>query len=397
MRNVVIGIVFGLVVGVAIGNGVIAPRLQTHATAVKASPLLPAAVPAVAVPAATASAPRLTAEAAPAVPNQPGPRPVAAIEWRMASAFSGDLPQVGALAKRIERNIESISDGSFKITFHEPGALVPPLKMFDAVRLGAIDAAFSSPTLWANKLPALQLFSAIPFGPPLKEYLAWIYFGGGREIFQDLYRKNGIHSLFCGAAAPGTAGWFRKPVRTPADFKGMTMAMTGLGAKVLEKLGVSTTQVTNADIAIAFENGLIDSLALAQPASDIALGPERQARYYYFPGWHQPAALFELMVNLDRWKALPGPQRVRIEAICGENVRYGLFKGEALQFEALKEMTGRGVVIERWAGEIMQALRDAWQRVVSDEIANDRIFARTWSSLSEFRQDYEIWRELSEL
>lgn len=325
-------------------------------------------------------------------PPRGGPKTV---HLKMASAYASTLPQLGTLAKRLDRNIWRVSDGRLEIKFYEPGALVPPLEMFDAVRAGAIDAAFSTPGFWGNKIPALQLFAAVPFGPAAKEFLAWIYFGGGKEQFEEIYHANGIHSVFCGLIAPEASGWFRKRIRTVEDLKGLKMRFFGLGAKVMQRLGVATTQLTSGDIFVAFESGAIDAAEVSMPAIDLKLGLHRMAKNYYFPGWHQPATLFELMINLKKWQSLSVSAKAQIEAVCGDNIRYGLAAGEAGQFQALKKLQAQGVEVRCWPGEILDALNAAWVEVARDEAKADRDFKRVWESLSAFRKEYSIWKELS--
>ncbi|MBL4691379.1 MAG: TRAP transporter substrate-binding protein [Rhodospirillales bacterium] len=314
----------------------------------------------------------------------------------MGSAYPSSLPQLGTLAKKLERDIWRVSDGLLEIKFFEPGALVPPLEMFDAVRAGVIDAAFSSPGFWGNKVPALRLFSAIPFGPSAQEFLAWVYFGGGQDLFSKIYNANGIHSIFCGIVAPEAAGWFRNRIRTVEDLKGLKMRFFGLGAKVVRKLGVVTSQLTSGDIYMAFESGEIDAAEFSMPAIDLKLGLHRMIKNYYFPGWHQPSTLFELMVNLKKWNALAPSAKAQIEAVCGDNIRFGLAEGAAAQFKALKTLQAEGVAIRRWLVEILDALETAWTEVVKEEAKADRNFKRVWQSLSAFRENYAIWRELNQ-
>jgi len=336
-----------------------------------------------------------TPQVSPAPVYTPPPAGPKTVHLKMASAYASTLPQLGTLAKRLERNIWRVSDGTLEIKFYEPGALVPPLEMFDAVRAGVIDAAYSTPGFWGNKIPALQLFAAVPFGPSAKEFLAWIYFGGGKEQFEEIYHANGIHSVFCGLIAPEASGWFRKRIRTVEDLKGLKMRFFGLGAKVMQRLGVVTTQLASGDIFVAFESGVIDAAEFSMPAIDLKLGLHRIAKNYYFPGWHQPATLFELMINLKKWQSLSVPAKAQIEAVCGDNIRYGLAEGEAGQFKALKKFQSQGVEVRRWPGEILEALKAAWVEVARDEAKADRDFKRVWESLSAFRKEYSIWKELS--
>ena len=336
-----------------------------------------------------------TPQVSPAPVYTPPPAGPKTVHLKMASAYASTLPQLGTLAKRLDQDIWRVSDGTLEIKFYEPDALVPTLEMFDAVRAGAIDAAFSTPGFWGNKIPALQLFAAVPFGPSAKEFLAWIYFGGGKEQFEEIYHANGIHSVFCGLISPEASGWFRKRIRTVEDLKGLKMRFFGLGAKVMQRLGVATTQLASGDIFVAFESGAIDAAEFSMPAIDLKLGLHRMAKNYYFPGWHQPATLFELMINLKKWQSLSTSAKAQIEAVCGDNIRYGLAEGEAGQFKALKKIQSQGVEVRRWPGEILEALKAAWADVAQDEAKADRDFKRVWESLKAFRQEYSIWKELS--
>ncbi|NQU59408.1 MAG: TRAP transporter substrate-binding protein [Rhodospirillales bacterium] len=317
------------------------------------------------------------------------------VRWRMASAYSGALPQLGSLAKRVGRNIWEVSNGGIEIAFFEPGTLVPSSQMFDAVASGTIDAAFSSPGFWAAKEPSLQLYSAVPFGPPPGEYLAWAYFGGGQELLNEIYNPHGIHSLICGMIAPESAGWYRRAFTTPEDLNGLKMRASGLGARVLEKLGVKTLALDDADIFLAFENGAIDAAEFSMPAIDLKLGFYELASHLYFPGWQQPSSFFELLINKEKWDALAKTKKSQIQTVCGDNVRYGLAEGEALQYDALKELTAKGVKIQRWPLAILGALEASWKEVAVEQSAANANFHRVWRSLSDFRKEYAIWKELA--
>jgi len=387
MRNLVVGIVVGLVVGIVVGTTVIAPRLKLPAhrligDASSSQPLTAADIKA-------SSA--VTAAPSNAAANR-GPTP---LNWRMASAYASSLPQLGEQGVRLETTLWHLSGGAMKIKLHEPGTLVAADAMFDAVRSAAIETAFAAPSFWAAKNPAFQLFSAVPFGPPLTEYLSWLFDGGGRQILEELYRKQDLHGIVCGVLAPEGSGWFRQPVDDVSAFKALRLGLGGLGGKVAAKLGATTMTLAEGDVFVALEKGLIDGAEASQPAVDLALGLHQLARHYYFPSWHQPATLLHLIVNAELWNGLSKSQRTQIDAACRDNISHGLAVGEARQFEALKEMTKLGVRINTWSPDILAALRVAWTQVRAEEAKASRDFKRTWDSLQAFREEYAIWREIS--
>ncbi len=388
MRQVIIGMIIGIIAGIIAGATVIRPHISPQNTASEQTQVNPD------VPTLTDAARLPAGESSKIEEPVTSPEPDV-IHWRMTSAYSSSLPVLGELPRRIEMSLARVSGNQFRMEFHEPGTLVPPEALFEAVRSGTIQAGFASPALWADKIPALQLFSSIPFGPKAREVLAWFHEGGGREIFQEIYGKQGIHSLLCGVTSAEASGWFRKPVTSVNDLKGMRMRISGLGARIMEKLGVTTEILMNRDIVVAMNSGAIDAAEFSQPATDFALGLHQTANIVYFPGWHQPATLFDLMINEDAWQTLPDSAKAQIETVCGDNIWRGLAAADARQFATLKQFTKLDIEMKTWPPDLLQAFRAAWAQVVREQSAQDKNFKRIWASIRKFREEYGIWRELS--
>lgn len=317
--------------------------------------------------------------------------------WRMASVFPRDLAPYGPQMQQVLTTIAELSENQMEIGFFGPGAVVPADGVLDAVASGVVDAGFSSPAYWAATAPALQLFGGVPFGPDQTEFLAWFRFGGGEQIYDDLYNGLGIHSVVCGVEPPAGGGWFKRPIETPDDFKSLKVAAAGLPGSVLRGLGVDSSQLPPADIMVESHAADLDGAIFAVPTADSSLGLHRLMDYYYFPGWHKQSGLLELLVNLTRWNALSDAQRQVIEVACASNIADGLARAEAGQFDALKSLVISGVTVAKWEEPVLSALRQAWLRVAAEQAANDRTFRRAWQSLNRFREDYSIWRELGYL
>jgi TRAP-type mannitol/chloroaromatic compound transport system substrate-binding protein len=237
----------------------------------------------------------------------------------------------------------------------------------------------------------------VPFGPSAGEYLGWIYHGGGQELLDELYAQYNIKAVICGIIAPEASGWFRKEINSTADLNGLKMRFFGLGAKVMERMGVSTQLLAGGDIFPALERGSIDATEFSMPAIDLDLGFYQVAKHYYFPGWHQQSTLFDLMMNKEKYDALSDTQKAQIDAVCGANITAGLAEGEAIQGNALAELQEKGVTIHRWSPEILGELEAAWSEVAAELAASNPTFKKVWDSLSTYRKQYKIWGDLGYL
>lgn len=316
------------------------------------------------------------------------------INIKMAAAFPSSLIILGETGIKLSKTINTISGGNINIKYFEPGALVPAMEIFDAVSSGSVDAGWASPAFWAGKIPALQFFTTFPFGPNPSEYIAWLRYGGGNDIFKEIYHAHNIHSIHCMATSPEGSGWFREEINSVEDLKGLKMRFLGLGAKVMEKLGVSTQLMAGGDIYAALELGTIDATEYGMPAMDLELGFHAIADNYYFPGWHQPASLGELMINLDLWNSLTLTQQGQIEVTCAETFLDSLAKSEAVQVQAINKLKEFGVKIHKWSPEMMALFNENWAIVVEEEASKNAEFQRVWSSLKSFRENYAIWHNL---
>ena len=235
------------------------------------------------------------------------------VKWRMPSAFGSSLPHLGPSGVRFTKDIERLSGGKFEMKFFEPGALVPALECFDAVSKGSVEACWTTPGYHTGKYPALAFFTTVPFGPSFGEFLAWKWFGGGNKLRDEIYAKHDLIAFDCFCIGPETSGWFRNEIKSLDEMKGLKMRFFGLGAKVMQKLGVSTQLLAAADIFPALERGVIDATEFSMPTMDIKLGFHQIAKFNYFPGWHQQVSCSEMLMNKKAFDALPDQYKAMIE------------------------------------------------------------------------------------
>src|SRR5215204_3369614 len=235
------------------------------------------------------------------------------VRWKMQSAFGAQLPHIGTSAVRFSKNVERLSGGKFEIKFYEPGALIPPLECFDAVSKGSIESCWTTPGYHTGKYPALAFFTTVPFGPPIGEFLGWKWFGGGNKLRDEIYAKHNLVSIDAFAIAPETSGWFRNEIKSYKELQGLKMRFFGLGAQVMQKLGVSTQLLAGADIYPALERGVIDATEFSMPKMDMNLGFHQVAKFNYFPGWHQQVSCSEFLMNKEAYDKLPEAYKAMID------------------------------------------------------------------------------------
>ncbi|MBT3990095.1 MAG: TRAP transporter substrate-binding protein DctP [Rhodospirillaceae bacterium] len=319
------------------------------------------------------------------------------VSWQLASAYPSEMPFSGSLGPTMIDRLKKISNGNITIDFHEPGALVPALDLFEAVASGTVDTALASSQFWGSKSPAFELFGSVPFGPDIASYLAWFRQHDGQKLYEDLYRRHNIHAMVCGVTGAAGAGWFEHAINEVKDLKELKIAASGLASRVYKHLGATTVQLAPADLQNALKMKKVDAVAFSTPAADQYLGLTEFSKHYYFPGWFQQAGFIDLMINLEKWNDLSKNQKKMVETACMANMEYSLAAGEAGQFEALKNIVIRGVDVKKFPPKLTKALKRAWLSIARSRAASDKDFRRVLKSLRKFREDYSIWQELGKI
>jgi len=313
------------------------------------------------------------------------------VRWKLHAAFGQNVAVIGPPPHRVSEAVKRMSDGDFDIKVFEPGALTGGYAYYDPVSQGAIDAAFGTPGANQGKNSAFAFLSTWPFGPAAPEFAAWMMHGGGVELAEELYARDNIKYLLCGMIPPETSGWFREEITSLEQLKGMKMRFFGMGAKVMQKFGVSTQQLAAADIYPALELGTIDATEFSMPAIDRTLGFYQIASYNYFPGWHQQSTSNELLINMDKWNDLPDNYQAMLETACTASVAQMIADGEASQFEAMIENEKSGVNNMSWPDEVLDQFKAAWGEVLQEELAANEDVKNVWDSFSAFHENYKVW------
>lgn len=317
------------------------------------------------------------------------------VQINVAAEFRSSMPVIGDVSRSLPRKVETISGGTLRLKFREPGELVPTPDTVDALSQGRAQAFWSCIGGFAAKNSAFSLFSSAPFGPDIDELIAWLYQGGGLEMSRELFHARGVHNIPCGVIPAAPSGWFKREIRSTGDLKGVRMRVYGLSGRVLAKYGVTVVSLPSDDALTALKDGKIDASVFSLPAIGLPAEFPRYAQYFYFPGWHQPATLYQLFVNKQVWDGLSERHQATVETACGDMMRELTATGEAVQWRAMKQLQSEGVQLRRWPPEMLVSFENTWKEVAQEESSRNPDFARIYQSQVEFRKTYSVWRHFS--
>lgn len=300
--------------------------------------------------------------------------------WKVPISYPSGLPGIGEPLKDFAATINA-ADADIQIKLFEPGEIVPAYSVLDAVRDSKVPAGMVVMGYYGGTIPAGNLLFGVPFGLGPREYAGWYYQGEGKELTQALMAKSGVHGMLCGMIGAEMGGWFREPVNSLEDLKGLRFRITGLGGEVLARLGVSVTNIPIGESFPALERGAIDAAEGSLPSVDVALGFNKVAPHGYFPGWHQPTATGHLAVNQSVWDGLSDVQKEALETACEAITMKNLTISDAIQAAAMAKAKDGGAEFHVFSDEMMAAFRAANDEVMAEQSAKDADFKQIYESL----------------
>ncbi len=315
------------------------------------------------------------------------------VRMNVAGAFPSTTGLLGPTQQYLVDSLKKVSGGSIDAKFFEPGALVPAGQYFDAISNGSIDSAWTVTGFFTGKDIAFAMYAAVPFGPEAGEYMGWMNHGGGRQLYDELHAKYNIVAMPCGLIAPEASGWFRKEIKSADDLKGLKMRFFGLGANVMQKLGVQTQLLQAGEIFQALQLGTIDATEFSMPVMDLTLGFHQVAKHYYFPGWHQMSTINSLYISKAKWAEFSETQKEQIRVTCDSTMLRQFVEGESVQGKAIKEIQAKGVTLHYWPKEMLALFRKTWDEVAKEQAEKSPEFKKAWDSYSAFRAEYKVWKD----
>ncbi|MDO6725900.1 TRAP transporter substrate-binding protein DctP [Cognatishimia sp. 1_MG-2023] len=321
-------------------------------------------------------------------------------KWKMTTAYPPSLPMYsvgpGSLTDLTDR-IRAMSGGRLNIEVFHGGELVPPFEGFDAAQSGIVECNGWVSYFGAGKRPWAQFFGGVPFGMNYQGQNAWMYEGGGLDLWQELYADIGMVPFPCGNTGVQMTGWFKDEVNTLEDLKGLQMRIPGLSSRIYAAVGVDVKLLPPAEIFPALERGVIQAAEWVGPAQDKILGLHNAASYYYTTGWSEPNNVVEFAVNKDAWETLPEDlQHIVRNACASTNVRSQAWS-EAVNGEALQDLVeNHGTQLRTLSDDILDGLREATPGVLEELGSGDPLFARVRDHYFDFKAKHDAWTNVSE-
>ena len=317
--------------------------------------------------------------------------------WKLVTTWPKNLPGLGTAPENFARIVDEMSGGRLTVRVYGAGEIVPAFEVFDAVSQGVADAGHGAAYYWKGKIPWSVFFTAIPFGLNAQEMNGWLHYGGGLELWQETYAPANLIPLAGGSTGVQMAGWFNREINSVDDLKGLKMRIPGLAGEVFAAAGGTAVRIPGSEIYTSLQTGVIDATEWVGPYNDLALGLYQVAKYYYYPGWHEPGPMLEFIVNQQSFDALPPD----LQAIV-------TYAARAINQDMLDEFTARnnaalrtlvdehGVQLRRLPDDVLRALWRSSEVVMQELIAKDPMAARVYASYKEFQDGVRAYHHISE-
>ena len=235
------------------------------------------------------------------------------IEWKLVTTWPKGLPGLGSAPENFARRVGEMSNGRLTVRVYGAGEVVPPFEVFDAVSQGVAEMGHGASYYWKGKIPSSVFYTAVPFGMTAQEMNGWLHYGGGLELWRELYAPFGVRPFAGGSTGVQMAGWFNRELKSASDLDGLKMRIPGLAGEVFAASGGTAVRLAGGEIYTSMQTGVIDAVEWVGPYNDRTLGLMEVAEYYYYPGWHEPGAMLEFTVNQAAFDRLPADLQAIVE------------------------------------------------------------------------------------
>ena len=316
--------------------------------------------------------------------------------WKMVTSWPKNTPGLGVSAEKIAQVINEMSNGRLQIHVYGANELVPALGVFDAVSSGSVEMGHSGAYFWRGKIPASQFFTTIPFGMNAQEMNGWLHYGGGLELWREIYEPFNLIPFAAGNTGVQMAGWFKREIKTVDDLKGLKMRIPGLAGEVFSAAGGISVTIPGGELYTALQTGVIDAAEWVGPENDLAFGFQQIAPYYYYPGWHEPGSTLELVVNKTAYESLPKDLQAIITYAARAINQDMLDSYTDKNSRALIEIQRKGIKVSRLPDEVLMRLHQIANQVYEEQAKADPMSQKVYASYKQFMDKSAPYQRMSE-
>ena len=318
--------------------------------------------------------------------------------WKLVTTWPKNYPGLGTSPERFAEMVRLMSNGRMDIRVYGANEIVPAFEVFDAVSRGSAEMGHGAAYYWKGKHPAAPFFTAVPFGFTAQEMNGWLQYGGGQELWDELYAGFNLKPFAAGNTGVQMPGWYNKEINSVADLAGLKIRMPGLGGEVIRRAGAVPVQLPGGELFTALESGVIDAAEWVGPYNDLTFGFHRIARFYYYPGWHEPGPTLELIINKAMWDELPEDLQAIIRAAAAFANQTMLDEYTARNNAALVELQDKHKVqLRRLPDDVLARLKQESDAVLEELVAGNEFAGRVYQSFRTFEKGVRNYASVAEL
>ncbi len=320
------------------------------------------------------------------------------IEMAIVSTWPRDFPGLGTGAQRFAQRVSDMTDGRIQVQYFSAGERVGAFDSFDEVASGNAQAYHAADYYWKGKHPGWAYFTSVPFGLTYTEMNAWIRFMGGQQLWDELAGEFGLKCFMCGSTGVQMGGWFNKEIEEADDLKGLKMRIPGLGGDVMAKLGASPVSLPGGQIYENLVSGAIDATEWVGPWNDEVMKFYEAAKYYYYPGFHEPGSMLAVGMNKSWFEGLSASDQLTIEAAASMENDVMMSEYNAKNGEALARLINeQGVELREFNDDIYDSFGEAAEEVFAEARAHSDLANRIHESFAAARADVGAWGNLADV
>ena len=319
-------------------------------------------------------------------------------KWKMVTTWPKNFPGLGTGANLLAKLITEMSGGRIEVKVYGAKELVPAFEVFNAVSSGNAEMGHGASYYWKGKSEAAQFFAAVPFGLNAQEMNSWLYYGGGMELWKEIYAEFNLIPAAAGNTGVQMGGWFNREIKSINDLKGLKMRIPGLGGEVLKRAGGTPVSLPGGEIYTSLQSGAIDATEWVGPYNDLAFGFYKVAKFYYYPGWHEPGTTLEAIINKKAFEALPKDLQSIVLNACKVTNQDMLAEYTARNNDALQTLIHTHKVnLKPFPNDVLKKLHTLSDEVLSELAAKDKASGKVYASFKKFLTQVEQWHNISEL